>query len=464
MNSDPIAEAIGLVGYASSCDGIGGILKVRASDFRVEEISTNIAYDQKGRFTVAKITLTNWETNRFCQQLANRLRIPRNRIFFAGTKDKRAVTTQLFVIDAPKSKVEEVEMTDVDIEVLGRTHQKIGFGNHRGNRFTIIVRGCVDSNGQPLSEVEALQRVQTISDEMGQSVGSGKFPNWIGPQRFGSSRPVTAVVGQYALDGKWKDAVMTYLTMPGDEDEEAAIVRQAILSDGIQEQLIENMPRWMGYERRMLEKLIQDETNFIGAFSTLPSNLQLMMIHAVQSKIFNTSMKIRIQSGVPLATPQIGDYVGRVDEKGQLDASSAVIVHQKTQSRISRNCEMGRLVTTGPLPGCDIDYADNKVGDIERDAAQEVGVLDQSWVVEDIPSLTTSGTRRALVTGFEEFQVESVPISQHITEESTRAQKYKEQGGWHPDGACLRFRFTLPPGSYATILMREFMKNPTQYL
>ena len=125
---------------------------------------------------------------------------------------------------------------------------------------------------------------------------------------------------------------------------------------------------------------------------------------------------------------------------------------------------MGRLVTTGPLPGCDIDYADNKVGDIERDAAQEVGVLDQSWVVEDIPSLTTSGTRRALVTGFEEFQVESVPISQHITEESTRAQKYKEQGGWHPDGACLRFRFTLPPGSYATILMREFMKNPTQYL
>ena len=79
---------------------------------------------------MAKITLTNWETNRFCNQLSAKLRIPRNRIFFAGTKDKRAVTSQLFVIDAPMNKVAEVELPDVEIEVLGRTHQKIGFDNH----------------------------------------------------------------------------------------------------------------------------------------------------------------------------------------------------------------------------------------------------------------------------------------------------------------------------------------------
>lgn len=79
--SDPIAEAIGLLGYASKAPGIGGLLKVRTSDFRVEEVATSLAFDPKGRFTVARITLTNWETNRFCQQLANRLRIPRNRIF-----------------------------------------------------------------------------------------------------------------------------------------------------------------------------------------------------------------------------------------------------------------------------------------------------------------------------------------------------------------------------------------------
>ena len=155
--SDPIAQAIGLQGYATPHQGIGGIIKSRVTDFRVEEIATQVHLDNRGRFTVAKVTLTNWETNRFCNQLSAKLKIPRNRVFFAGTKDKRAVTSQLFVIDAPMNKVSEVELPDVEIEVLGRTHQKIGFGNHRGNRFTIVVRGCCHPDGTPMSDDEGAE-------------------------------------------------------------------------------------------------------------------------------------------------------------------------------------------------------------------------------------------------------------------------------------------------------------------
>ena len=35
---------------------------------------------------------------------------------------------------------------------------------------------------------------------------------------------------------------------------------------------------------------------------------------------------------------------------------------------------------------------------------------------------------------------------------------------WHPDGACLRFRFSLSSGSYATTLLREFMQCPLNQL
>ena len=157
--TDTLAEAIGLVGYATNDIGIGGVLKSRVADFRVDEIATKITLNPKGRFTVAKVTLTNWETNRFCNNLSKKLGISRNRIFFAGTKDKRAVTSQLFVIDAPQFKVAEVEINDVIIEVLGRTHQKIGFGNHRGNRFTIVVRGCSHPDGSPMTEDEALSLI-----------------------------------------------------------------------------------------------------------------------------------------------------------------------------------------------------------------------------------------------------------------------------------------------------------------
>ena len=73
--TDSLAEAIGLDGYATKTDGVGGVLKARVTDFRVEEISTTVHLDNKGRFTVAKITLTNWETNRFCNNLAKTLKI-----------------------------------------------------------------------------------------------------------------------------------------------------------------------------------------------------------------------------------------------------------------------------------------------------------------------------------------------------------------------------------------------------
>ena len=53
-----LADAIGLTGYATDDNGIGGVLKSRVADFRVDEIATTITLNPKGRFTVAKITLS----------------------------------------------------------------------------------------------------------------------------------------------------------------------------------------------------------------------------------------------------------------------------------------------------------------------------------------------------------------------------------------------------------------------
>ncbi|MEC8927166.1 MAG: tRNA pseudouridine(13) synthase TruD, partial [Candidatus Thermoplasmatota archaeon] len=101
MTSADIAAACGLSGFACEGKGVGGLLKCRFEDFRVEEVGRTPALDPKGRFTVAKVTLTNWETNRFVGKLAKMVGISKNRIWFSGTKDKRAITTQLLVIDAP---------------------------------------------------------------------------------------------------------------------------------------------------------------------------------------------------------------------------------------------------------------------------------------------------------------------------------------------------------------------------
>ena len=57
---DIIATAIGLSRFAVVGEGIGGMLKVRVSDFRVDEEIKSVSLDPKGRFTVARISLTKW--------------------------------------------------------------------------------------------------------------------------------------------------------------------------------------------------------------------------------------------------------------------------------------------------------------------------------------------------------------------------------------------------------------------
>ena len=464
-NLDPVATAIGLEGYATESNGIGGVLKARVTDFRVDEISTTVSLDPRGRFTVARITLTNWETNKFCNNLAKRLGISRNRIFFAGTKDKRAVTQQIFVIDATQHKVAELEIPDVEIEILGRTHQKIGFGNHRGNRFTIIVRGCCHSDGTPMTEDEALSEAESIRHKLQISLGEGVFPNWIGPQRFGSGRPVTAEVGKHVLAGNFQQAVLTYLSMEGyEENEEVAAFRKHIRDNGPTKEALDLAPKWLGFESRMLEHLINNPDDYLGAFKKLPNNLQLMTIHAAQSIIFNKSLNRRLSSGLPISTPVEGDLVGRIDEKGQLNVNSCVTVEHRTLPRISRNCQLGRLVSTGPLPGSEIFVADGEAKEIELAAIKECGLENVDWLVEEIPRLSSKGTRRALITTFNDLFIDSVPIALDESLGEKWNKGPSENSRWHPEGACLRFRFSLSSGSYATTLLREFMQCPLNQL
>ncbi|HIF45387.1 MAG TPA: tRNA pseudouridine(13) synthase TruD [Candidatus Poseidoniales archaeon] len=156
--------------------------------------------------------------------------------------------------------------------------------------------------------------------------------------------------------------------------------------------------------------------------------------------------------------------VGRIDDVGQLDTNSMITVEDRTLPRITRNCSLNRLVVTGQLPGSTVMTPNGTPKDIEQAVLKDMGLDDADWQVEKIPRLSTKGTRRPLVTTFKEFQFEPVPIAGL----ETMGEKWHDgvQAGqrWHPEGACIRFRFTLPSGSYATTLLREFMRSPLSQL
>ena len=105
-----------------------------------------------------------------------------------------------------------------------------------------------------------------------------------------------------------------------------------------------------------------------------------------------------------------------------------------------------------------------KPGEIERGVIENMDLGNQDWQVKGIPRLSSKGSRRALTVSFSEFSIEEAGNVdfEHLSQRMNEGPRVGEL--WHPEGCCLRLRFTLPSGTYATVLMREFMRAPlTQY-
>ena len=464
MDNQSIEEYLGFGAGAVDGQGIGGILKVRVEDFRVEEVSSIPALDPKGRFTVVRATLVNWETNRYLKRLSRACGINRNRIFSSGLKDKRAITTQLLVIDAPQKRVEEVSIPDSTLEVLGRTHQKIGMSDHDGNRFSITVRGCCDIEGKPLEGKEAMQRILHLVSKMSEKLGENIFPNWIGPQRFGSTRPVTPEVGRAVVSGDFEEAVNLYLGMKGLNDgEETDRVREMWRETKNPDKCLEIIPRHLGYERNILESLQKQPENWIKAYKTMPTSLQLLTVHSLQSLAFNHALAGRLKSDISLVEPVIGDLVAPILASGRIDIGKLAEVSETNLERCRRNCSLGRLAVTGLLPGNDVIIANGEPGIIEKSALETTNLDSIEWRVSAIPRLTTSGTRRPLSVMFRDFSVEEVPEIPETSVSKRWEDGPKEGDLWNYDGANMRVKFILPPGNYATVLMRELMRSPLDH-
>ncbi len=456
-------KRVGLSTYVVENEGIGGMIKVKVSDFRVEEEFGNYPLDPKGRFSVIEVTLKNWETNKFINRLAKELKISRNRIWFSGTKDKRAITRQLMIVDAPITKIQDVKLNDVKISCIGRSHQKLKFGEHISNKFTVIVRGCAKKDGSPMTNEEALINAEKILSEMEEKLGKGIFPNWIGPQRFGGLRAVTAEVGERIIEDDFEKAVNTYIGLESIfESEEVQKFRKTWNETKDIDKCLEIIPNRLNFERNMLLEL-KNKLDYVSAFKTLPNNLQLMCIHAAQSKLFNKVLASRIKSKLPIKSPLIGDIVGQLKEKMNIDDKNLVTVEKETLTRIERNCKLGRIAITGPLPGYSYIIAKGKVGNLEEKVLKENNFDKDSWNIQKIPRLSSAGTRRPLTSNFYDLNIEI--CSSEVEEDDSKIwdEGPKEGDRWNPNGASIKFKFKLPPGSYASILLREFMRSPMNH-
>jgi tRNA pseudouridine13 synthase len=457
----PIERAVGMEYYVSDAGGVGGQLRQEPEDFRVEEVEAfepePLDADPGGYpHVLVRVTLRSWDTNDFASALSNSLGISRERVSWAGTKDKHAVTTQLFTVaKVDPDDLRAVDLGDVDLELLGRTGRKILFGDLAGNAFEIAVRdtdapenaGVVTADLAAFATGDEPDRHESGTGDGETTVGGtgdGEttvgVPNYFGQQRFGSKRPVTHEVGLEVVRGNWKGAVLAYVGTPHEREPEGTREARAYVDETEDWQgALERLPGHLGYERSICHRLVEsgadEPDDFRDALEAVPANLQRLFVNAAQSFAFNRILSGRLERGLPFHEPVTGDVVcfADMDAPDGLPLPDTDRTQRVTENRLGtvrRHCERGRAFVTAPLVGTDTELADGEPGEIERAVLDDLGLGPAEFDLPD--EFDSTGTRRAILL---------------------RTDLAVERAG-----ETLQFEFALPKGSYATVVLREYLK------
>jgi tRNA pseudouridine13 synthase len=422
---------IGLATYATTTPGLGGRLKVRLDDFVVDEVAAPPMPDPAGAYTAARVRLVNWETNAFVRDASRRLGVSRKKIHYSGVKDKRGVTEQWFTFEAPPADVRALSGGGVEVLEAVRTRSELKLGGHAANRFRLVLRDLA------LGPSEAAKRIEAT---WAQLAAIGGAPNVFGPQRFGARRATTHRVGERLVRGDLLGAVQVYLADPTAVPDAAFDDWARRLEAADWKGLLALLERGDASIERALLHRLAETGDPREALLVLSPNLQRLFVHALQSWLFNQVVSRRLTDGLGLDRPHVGDLAAPIED-GQVE-ETWVPVQESNRSRVEAELRRGRAALTGLLPGTEAPFAEGAMGAIERAVLEEAALRTRDFLIPENLEWSSKGTRRALVAPVRGFEFRC------------------REDEVHPGRAAAEFSFELPPGAYATSVLREFMKTP----
>ncbi len=394
--------------------GVGGSIKDRPEDFRVEELPL-YEPDGEGTHLYFRVTKRGLSTPEAVRLIARYLGVRPGDIGYAGNKDARAVTTQMMSVEhVTPEKLTGLEDDRMHIEPLRAHSNKLRPGHLAGNRFTIRIRG-VEASAEPDA-----RKVLDVLAARG-------VPNYFGPQRFGA-RGDTGKLGEALIHNDLEKFISLLLGSASDHDGPDVRLAREAFDAGDYEQAMRRWPRSFHEERRALSAFIR-RAKPAAAVGALDKRRKRLFISAFQSEIFNAVLARRLDS---LDRVFDGDLAMKHDNGAVFRVEDAAA----EQPRADRF----EISPTGPVPGSRCEPAQGPGGEIERAVLAERGIADGE-LPKKVGSLRLSGTRRALRFALVEPGL------------SAGADEY---------GGYLEVRFTAESGCYATCALREMMKTDTR--
>ena len=412
MTAVPEAErAIGIETYASTGAPCRASAKSSEEDFRVEELIPKLeiaSEDRPNYYPLYRVEKRSIDTLHMERSLGEALR---SRLSYGGMKDKRAVAVQYVTPTSTKSlRPDRVVRERFTAQLVGFIPRPISRGMVRGNRFTIVLRGCCTDVSARIEEAFALAR-------------SRRLPSFFGFQRFGVREAGTHLIGRALVRQEFKEAVSLILLKPRTTDDEATRAARGAMADGRYAEGAKTLPAHQDVERMVARRLSSEPEDWTGALRAVPVKLRRLYVQAYQSFLFNRTLSLALAKGLDISRYESGDNWSEASEDGLAT---------------SRVHGVGECAPPSAVP-----------------MVQLLGFAYRNYGSRFDPCLEEVMTQERVSA--KEFYVKQM---QEVSAEGgfRRPHLAFGDGSYACEGDRADLSFTLARGQYATVLLREVMK------
>jgi len=373
-------------------------INILPEDFIVEEV-IEIPPLRGGSYAYYLLKKQNCSTFEVVQDLSKRLHIPRNHINFSGLKDRRAITTQYISIKEGVAK--DIEGTRrYRLSYLGHGEKPILLGQATGNIFTITLKK-IDS--------EKIKKKLFEAEKIG-------IPNYFGEQRFAgelySSRPIAT----YLIKKDYESALKEHLCHHPDSEVRERLRRYW----DIPEILLSESKKVHSRIDQIALKVYLKKRDPEKALRALPKKVKLLFFFAYQALIWN-------------------EVLSRIIKKFCKSSFQILFVKRR---KITFYKE--REKSLEPYLCFKLPFVSSNI--FNEDIPEEIKEIFFSVLNEEIEQLGIEDIRDFLEAEALSLKVFS-PGKRRIIVFPERLQIIEEKRD------LIRFKFFLPSGSYATILL-----------